>query len=176
MRKRKKRRHPDRRKGTSMTRNVALLFLSLGLVVCACILYTSLFDRSDISLDPLQKALSGVTAQAPSKTPPAKTEPREPTQAASAYDYTFYQMLGRKDASGPIDDHYCIQVAAFRTEGQARELARSLREKTRLRFNVERRGRLHYVRWGSFASRENAEKQCARLAEKLQRECMVVRF
>lgn len=177
MGKKRKRRTGGPHKTTSTAKNVALLFLSLGMVVCSCIVYAYLFGRHGITLDPLQKAISGLSSEERPDKPSPETGPTPPRQqAASAYDFMFYDMLGNKDEAHRETGSYSVQVAAFKSEESAKTMARSLEDKTRVKFRIDRKGPSYFVRWGSFSTKEKADRQCARLSEKLGRECIVVRM
>lgn len=171
---RKKRAQPRRRQ-SSTVRNVALLFLSLGLLTGASILFSYLDNRSGMSLDPVQKAFSGMVAQDDRVEKPAD-EPKTKSSAVSGYDYEFYDLLTKEGDQDQFEQHYSIQVGAFRDSDHAREFIRELREKARVQLRIDRDGKLSCVRWGTFTTREAAEKQCAKLSEKLGRTCVVVKM
>ncbi len=177
---RKKKRPPRTHTGTSTAKNIGLLLLSLGMVFGAGFLYVYITDMSNITLDPLQKAISGMTgpaageAQTPQGSAPGDHRD-PPPQVAGAYEFTFYDLLASREASQSTDQHYSVQIATFSTRDHAEEFVRSLSGESGLSFRIDKNGRLFHVRWGSFSSRETAQRQCTRIAGKLQRECIVVR-
>lgn len=175
MRKQKKRRTQPKRAQPSTVRNVALLFLSLGLLTGASLLFSYLGNRSDISLDPIQKAFSGMVAGEDNGEEPSE-EPKTKSSAVSGYDYKFYELLGEKNDQEQAEEHYSVQIGAFRNNAHAKEFVRELRDKTRIQVRIDRDGKLSCVRWGTFTTREAAEKQCAKLSEKLKRTCIVVKM
>ena len=175
MRKPKKKRAQPKRRQSSTVRNVALLFLSLGLLTGASLLFSYLGNRSDISLDPIQKAFSGMVAEEDKGEAPAD-EPKTKSSAVSGYDYKFYELLSEKNDQDQSEEHYSVQIGAFRNNAHAKEFVRELKEKTSIPLRIDRHGKLSCVRWGTFTTREIAEKQCAKLSEKLQRNCVVVKM
>jgi hypothetical protein len=173
-RKKKKRSQP-KRKQSSTVRNVALLFLSLGLLTGASMLFSYLGNRSDITLDPIQKAWSGMVAEDEKGEAPAR-EPETKSSAVGGYDYKFYEILGEKDGQDQGEEHYSIQVGAFRNKDHAKEFVQELGEKAKISLRIDKDGKLSCVRWGTFTTREAAERQCAKLSDKLQRHCVVVKM
>lgn len=180
--KRKKRKNTGQpRTRPSVVRNVSLFFLSLGTLLVMSIVFSYITNKSNISLDPLQKAISNMGEPDEKEQSARKDKGKEPPgsqQVASAYDFTFYDLLGRKEdgSVSPSAEHYSVQLATFLDRGHAEEFAKAMKEKARLSLRIDKKGRLYHVRWGSFTSRENADRQCKRLSEKLDRECIVVRM
>ena len=175
MRKPKKKRTRQKRRQPSTVRNVALLFLSMGLLTGASLLFSYLGNRSDISLDPIQNAFSGIVAGDEEEVEPVEQTKKE-SSAVGGYDYKFYELLGEKDGQDRTEEHYSVQIAAFRNRDHAKIFVDELREKTRIPLRIERAGKLNCVRWGTFTTRDTAEKQCAKLSEKLKRDCIVVKM
>jgi len=174
---RKPRKKRTQRKGAqpSTLRNIALFFLSLGLLSGASLLFSYLGNRADISLDPIQKAFNGMVAEEEVGDKPME-EVKETSSAVSGYDYKFYELLGERAGQEPSEEHFSIQIAAFRDRQQAKEFVQELKEKTRVPLRIDRNGKLSCVRWGSFTTRETAAKQCAKLSDKLKRDCIVVKM
>lgn len=175
MRKPKKKHTQPKRRQSSTVRNVALLFLSLGLLTGASMLFSYLGSRSDISLDPIQKAISGMVDEEEKSREPAD-KPETKSSAVSGYDYKFYELLSEKDGQDQSEEHFSVQIAAFRNRDHAKEFVQELKEKTRIPLRVDRDGNLNCVRWGTFTTRDAAEKQCAKLSDKLKRNCIVVKM
>jgi hypothetical protein len=174
--KRKKRRGAAR-KQSSTVKNVALLFLSLGLLTGASLLFSYLGNRSDLSLDPIQKTWNGIVSQQDNAE--AEVPAEQPERASSevgGFDYTFYDILAHKGSQDSPEEHYSVQIGAFRSRDQAKEFARDMKERARVSFRIDTDGKLSCVRWGSFTTREAADKQCAKLSDKLGRTCIVVKM
>jgi cell division septation protein DedD len=164
----------------SLTRNVALLFLSLGLLAGVSILFTSFSTRSELSMDPIQSTVKGLVTRDEKPLPatepaPAKTEAKKST-AIPTFDYSFYKILKEKNSSEPVEEHYTVQVGAFKSQAHAKSMAQELREKNRLKCRVEREGNLFCVRWGTFTTISSAEENRVKLSEKINRNCKVVKM
>jgi cell division septation protein DedD len=173
-RKKKKRIHKQ-----SLTRNVALLFLSLGLLAGVSILFTSFSSRSELSMDPIQSTVKGLVTRdekpLPVEPAPADTEAKKST-AIPAFDYSFYKILKEKNSAEPVEEHYTVQIGAFKSQAHAKALTQELREKNRIRCRVEKEGNLFCVRWGTFTTVSSAEENRAKLSEKISRNCKVVKM
>ncbi len=106
---------------------------------------------------------------------PTENAKRE-SSAVSGYDYKFYELLGEREGQDKSEEHFSVQIAAFRNRDHAKEFVQGLKEKTRIPLRIDRNGNLNCVRWGTFTTRETAEKQCVKLSEKLKRNCIVVKM
>ncbi len=80
----------------------------------------------------------------------------ETSSAVSGYDYKFYELLGERAGQEPSEEHFSIQIAAFRDRQQAKEFVQELKEKTRVPLRIDRNGKLSCVRWGTFTTGEAA--------------------
>lgn len=169
---RKKKRHSKQ----SVTKNVALLFLSLALLAGASMLFTSISSRSDLSLKPIQSTITGLVAR--DEKPPVipAAVPEKKKKPESTFDYSFYDILNQKEGSDQAVDHYSVQIAAFRSVGHAESLAREIRETNNLRCRVEQAGGWSCVRWGTFSTVDSAEQSRMKLSDKLKRNCKVVKM
>jgi cell division septation protein DedD len=172
----KKKRNP---KQSSVAKNVALLFLSLGLLAGVSMLFTSVSSRSEMSLNPIQSTMKGLVSQEDkpkaAAAPPAQTETKK-NSSMTTFDYSFYKILNQKEGSEKADEHYTIQVATFKSQAHAKSLAQELREKTRIKCRVEKEGGLFCVRWGTYSTVASAEQNRVKLSEKLNRDCRVVKM
>jgi cell division septation protein DedD len=167
----KKRRH----RRQSLAKNVALLFLSLGLLAGASMLFTSISNRSDLSLGPIQSTLNGIVSREEKpKTLPVPNETKK--SAMNSFNYSFYKILNQKEGAGQTDEHYTVQIAAFRSPDRAKSFAQEIKEKSRLTCRIDREGGLSCVRWGTFTTLASAEKSREKLSEKLNRDCKVVKM
>jgi cell division septation protein DedD len=173
MKKKKKRKRHTRQ---SIAKNVALLFLSLGLLAGASMLFTSVSSRSDLSLDPIQSTWKGLVSREdkPSKPIPAEKETKE--SSVTSFDYSFYKILRQKNGPAQTDEHYSIQISSFKSQDRARSLARELREKSRIKCRVDKEGTFFCVRWGTFTTVQSAEENRIKLSQKLNRDCRVVKM
>ena len=170
--KKKKRRYS---KQSSLAKNMALLFLSLGLLGAVSLVFSYFSNHADLSLDPIQSAWNGILS--PEEKPQAKaTVPDSKTSSVTPIDYSFYEILNKKQEPTHADTSYTIQVGAFRNKDQAVTFARQLKEKSKLSFRIEKEGKLSCIRWGSFTTLDKAEKYREKLSAKLQRECKVVKM
>ena len=154
-----------------------MLFLSLGVLAGASILFSTINARPEFSLDPFGRRWKNlVTSGAETDgRPEEKSETRK--SAASGFEYSYWDILLLQDeSSGVSDDSFSIQIAAFKSHDAAENFASELEKKTRIRCSVKDTGKWSVVRWGSFHSRETAERYCSKLSERLQRECIVVRM
>ncbi|HQG32071.1 MAG TPA: SPOR domain-containing protein [Deltaproteobacteria bacterium] len=172
-----KRKRRKRTQSQSLTRNVALLFLSLVILVGASVLFSVISDHPKFSYDPLESRLSKLVAKSPEKTLPdsPKSEKAEPRK--SSFEYSYWDILLLQDKGSPSgSEDFSIQIAAFKSEEAAKKYAAELESKTHLRCTISDTGKWFAVRWGSFRSRETAERYCSTLSSKLQRECIVTRM
>jgi cell division septation protein DedD len=170
--KKKKRRYTRQ---SSLAKNMALLFLSLGLLGAVSFVFSYFSTHADLSLDPIQSAWNGIFS--PEEKPQAKAqEPDAKKSSVAPIDYSFYEILNKKQEPAHADTSYTIQVGAFKNKEHAVTLARELKEKSRLSFRVEKEGKLSCIRWGSFTTLDKAEKYREKLSAKLQRECKVVKM
>lgn len=168
---RKKRRHPRQ----SLAKNVALLFLSLGLLAGASMLFSSLSNRADISMDPIQSTWNGITSREEKpKATPEQTETKK--SALSPFNYTFYKLLNQKEEPGQAVEHYTVQIAAFRSQDHAKSFAHEIKEKSRLICRIDKEGGWSCVRWGTFTTLDSAQQSREKLSEKLNRDCKVVKM
>jgi len=176
----KKRQKKKRIHKQSLTRNVALLFLSLGLLAGVSLLFTSFSHRSELSMDPIQSTVKGLVTRDEKPLPaaepaPVKTEAKKST-AIPTFDYSFYKILKEKNSAEPAEENYTVQIGAFKSQAHAKSLAQDLREKNRIKCRVEKEGNLFCVRWGTFTTVSTAEENRMKLSEKINRCCKVVKM
>lgn len=164
-------------KKQSLTKNIALLALSLGILAGVSFLFSTLSDRPEFSFDPVGerwKSLVTDDTKSPAK-PDGSSEPQKIT--AGSFEYSYWDILllesGDKSASS---ESYSIQIAAFKSHESAKKLASKLQEESRVRCTVTDTGTWFVVRWGTFHSRETADRYCSKLSEKIKRECIVVKM
>jgi len=166
-----KKRH---QKNQSLAKNIALLFLSLGILAGTCILFSTVNERSDFSFDPFRSNWSNLVGKE-RKTKTADHEPKTTKTTASAFEYTYWDILLLQNNSAlPAENNYSIQIASFISHDQALNYAKDLKEKTHLKFRVVNTGTWSAVRWGSFATKESAQRYCKELSSKLNRECIII--
>ncbi|MDT8273907.1 MAG: SPOR domain-containing protein [Desulfomonilia bacterium] len=171
MKKRRKKKPPKQ----SLAKNVALLFLSLGILAGASVLFSTINGSSHLSLSPLQDRFSGfLKEQRPEVTSAENTAVQK--SSVGPFEYTFYDILFKKDATEASGEHFSIQIAAFKTKDRAEQLAKEINEKTRLRWRVDQHGSWSYVRFGNFSTRASAERYKDKISATLQRECLVVKM
>jgi len=175
MMRKKTRKKGPRPRQSSLARNMALLFLSLGLLAGVSFVFSYFGHRSELSLDPIQRTLDSAF----SKEDAPRTTSEQPEPKASSLnpvDLQFYQILNQKDSSAQAQDMYTIQIGAFKSKEKALKLARDLRSKSKLSFRVDKEGQMFCVRWNTFTTVESASKDCEKLSVKLQHECKVVKM
>jgi cell division septation protein DedD len=168
----KKRRHP---KQSSLVKNLALLFLSLGLLAGASFVFSYFGNRSELSLDPIQSTWDSLFSHEEKLKPPPE-QPKPKASSVSPSELSFYDILEKKGPSAPTEESYTIQIGAFKSKDQAKTFAKELKEKNKLSFRIDKAGKLNCVRWGTFTTQEKAEKTCEKLSAKLHRECKVVKM
>ena len=161
-------------KQLSLAKNVALLFLSLGLLAGVSFVFSYFSNRSELSLGPIQRTWNSAFSE--KEKPQAVTEqPKPKTSSASPIGLTFYETLSQKGPSS-TDDSYTIQVGAFRSRDKADSFARELKNKSKLSFRVDKEGKSYCVRWNTFTTQESAARDCGKLAAKIQHGCKVVKM
>ncbi len=166
-----------KQKKQSLTKNIALLFLSLGILAGASILFSAVSGRSDFSYDPFRSKWTNIISQRHENTAPKQSKVTPQESSANAYDYKYWDILLLQDKEEPPgDNNYSIQIAAFKTLKQAQTYAGDLKEKTHLQCKVVSEGKWSMVRWGSFSTRSTADRYRKKLSERLQRECIVVKM
>ena len=159
----------------SLAKNIALLFLSLGILAGASILFSAVNGRSDFSYDPFRSKWTNILSQHHEKGVSKKSKVAAQESSANAYDYKYWDILLLQDKEEPPGDNtYSIQIAAFRTLTQAQKYAGDLKEKTHLQCRVVKQGNWSVVRWGNFSARSSADRYRRTLSERLNRECIVV--
>lgn len=169
-----KRKRKRRKQSQSLKRNVALLFLSLGILVGASVLFSIINDRPEYSYDPIESRLNKLVTKSPEKVLP-KSEKEEPQK--SSFEYTYWDVLLLQDKESPSgSESYSIQIAAFKSEDAAKKYAAELEAKTHLRCNISDTGKWFAVRWGNFHSRETADRYCSTLSSKIQKTCVVTKM
>lgn len=164
-------------KKQSLAKNIALLFLSLGILAGASILFSTVNGRSDFSYDPFRSKLANIISPLHENNSPQKTEVKTQKSSVSAYDYKYWDILLLQDKAEPSgDNNYSIQIAAFKSLTHAQNYAHDLKEKTHLQCRVVSEGKWSVVRWGSFSKKSSADRYRKKLSERLQRECIVVKM
>ncbi|HPX17858.1 MAG TPA: SPOR domain-containing protein [Deltaproteobacteria bacterium] len=164
-------------KKQSLTKNIAMLFLSLGILAGASLLFSTINARPEFSYDPFGERWKSLVASDPIRNEKPSGKAQASKSAASGFEYSYWDILLLQDSdSASAADSFSIQIAAFRSPETARSFAAELEEKTRIRCTVADTGKWTVVRWGSFQSRETAERYCSKLSDRLQRECIVVKM
>jgi cell division septation protein DedD len=172
--KKKTRKKGRRVKQLSLAKNMALLFLSLGLLAGVSFVFSYFSNRSELSLDPIQRTWD--TAFSQKEKPQVSPEQSKPkTSSLNPIDLTFYETLNQKGTPG-TDESYTIQVGTFKSRDKANSFAKELRNKSRLSFRVDKEGKLYCVRWNTFTTQESAARDCGKLAAKIQHPCKVVKM
>ena len=94
---RKKTKKKGRRvKQLSLVKNVALLFLSLGLLTGVSFVFSYFGNRSELSLDPIQSTWNSAFSE--KEKPQAVTEqPKTKTSSVAPIGLTFYETLNQKE-------------------------------------------------------------------------------
>jgi cell division protein FtsN len=163
-------------KKQSLAKNIALLFLSLGILAGASILFSMVNGRSDFSYDPFHSKWKSLIAQ-DNKTNPAQKSEEKTQKSANAFEYSYWDILLVQDKEEPAgENNYSIQIAAFKSIQQAQKYAHDLKNKTHLQCKVVTKEKWSMVRWGSFSTKSTAERYRKKLSKRLQRECIVVRM
>ena len=170
--KKKKKRQPKQ----SLTKNTALFFLSLCVLVGASFLFTSIAQRPELPLNPFNYEWKKLLKK-PLKEEGKPAQPESKENSIGAVEYTFYDILYHQDNTPATSDyHYTIQIAAFRTTHQADTFVKELRQNRKLKCKVTCRGKWSCVRWGSFPTKAAAERYRKKLSSMLKRDCMVVKI
>lgn len=172
---RKKTKKKGRRvKQLSLAKNVALLFLSLGLLAGVSFVFSYFGNRSELSLDPIQRTWDSAFSE--KEKPQAVTEqPKPKTSSVSPIGLTFYETLNQKEPSSS-EDSYTIQVGTFKSRDKANSFVKELKNKSKLSFRVDKEGKSYCVRWNTFTTQESAARDCGKLAAKIQHACKVVKM
>ena len=166
-------------KKQSLAKNVALLLLSIAILTGASVLFTTLNTRPEYSYDTIEKNLSKIVSKAPDQAV-AQAEKEKPdpqkSSAGGGFEYSYWDILLLPDKNAPETESFTIQIGAFKTREAAQQLADEINDKTRLRCQVEARGKTFLVRWGTFHTKEMAQRYCSSLESKIQRNCAVVKL
>ena len=172
---RKKTKKKGRRvKQLSLAKNVALLFLSLGLLTGVSFVFSYFSNRSELSLDPIQSTWNSAFSEK-EKPQAVPEQPKTKTSSVAPIDLTFYETLNQKEPSSR-EDSYTIQVGAFKSRAKADNFAKELKNKSKLSFRVDKEGKSYCVRWNTFTTQESAARDCVKLAAKIQHGCKVVKM
>jgi septal ring-binding cell division protein DamX len=173
---RKKNKKKVRRvKQLSLAKNVALLFLSLGLLAGVSFVFSYFSNRSELSLDPIQRTWDSAFSQK-EKPQTVPEQAKSKTSSVAPIDLTFYETLNQKEPSSSSEDSYTIQVGAFKSRVKADSFVKELHNKSKLSFRVDKEGKSYCVRWNTFTTHESAARDCVKLAAKLQHACKVVKM
>ena len=159
-------------KQLSLAKNVALLFLSLGLLAGVSFVFSYFSNRSELSLDPIQRTWDTTFSQ---KEKPQASPEQPKASSVAPIDLTFYETLIQKEPAR-TDDSYTIQVGTFKSRDKANSFARELGNKSKLSFRVDKVGKSYCVRWNTFTTQESAAGNCGKLAAKIQHSCRVVKM
>ncbi len=172
---RKKTKKKGRRiKQLSLAKNVALLFLSLGLLTGVSFIFSYFGNRSELSLDPISRTWNSAFSE--KEKPLAVTEQtKAKTSSVAPIGLTFYETLSQKEPTS-TDDSYTIQVGAFKSRAKADNFVKELKNKSKLSFRVDKEGKTYCVRWNTFTTQESAARDCVKLAAKIQHGCKVVKM
>jgi hypothetical protein len=164
-------------KKQSLAKNVALLFLSLGVLAGASVLFSTISARPEFSYDPFGERWKNMVVSDSQEGEKIAEKPEVRKSSASSFEYSYWDILLLQDNnSSAAADSFSVQIAAFKSRDAANTFASELEKKTRIRCSVEDTGKWSVVRWGSFHTRETAERYCAKLSDRLQRECIVVKM
>lgn len=165
------------KKNQSLSKNVALLFLSLGILACASVLFSTISGRPEYSYDPLETKINKMVAKTSDKNV-AKIEKTEPQKSsAGGFEYSYWDILLLQDKNQPsASENYSVQIAAFKSREAASQYAVELEGKSHLRCSIEDTARWYIVRWGNFHTREMAERYCSTLSNRLQKDCVVMKL
>jgi cell division septation protein DedD len=172
---RKKTKKKGRRiKQLSLAKNVALLFLSLGLLTGVSFIFSYFGNRSELSFDPIARTLNSAFSE--KEKPLAVTgQTKAKTSSVAPIGLTFYETLSQKEPAN-TDDSYTIQVGAFKSRAKADNFVKELKNKSKLSFRVDKEGKTYCVRWNTFTTQESAARDCVKLAAKIQHGCKVVKM
>lgn len=170
---RKKRR--TRLKKQSLAKNVALLLLSVFILAGASVLFSMLNTRPEYSCEPIEKNLSKMVSKAREKAAAETAKPGPQEGSAGSFEYSFWDILLLPDKGASPGQGYGVQIASFDSREAALELAGSLESKNRLTCEVTPLDGVFVVRWGSFRTREVAERYCRTLSGRLRTGCTVVK-
>jgi cell division septation protein DedD len=166
-----------KQKKQSLAKNIALLFLSLGILAGASILFSMVNGRSDFSYDPFHSKWKTLIAQDNKTKPSQKSEVKTQKSSANTFEYSYWDILLIQDKEEPAsENNYSIQIAAFKSLQQAQKYANDLKDKTHLQCKVITKEKWSMVRWGSFSTKSTAERYRKKLSKRLQRECIVVKM
>jgi len=161
-------------KKQSLPKNIALFFLSLGLLAGASIMFSTMNGQFDIHMVPFLHNGDEIASRGGEK-PAVQNTPHTQKSSMTPFEYTFYDILYRHGKNEPIaQGRFSIQIAAFKTSDRALSYADTIKKKRNITCRIDKKGQWSYVRWGSFNSRDAAERYIKNLSKKLKVECMVV--
>jgi hypothetical protein len=171
----KKKRKRSYKKQSPLWKTLAKFFLSVVVLGCVFVLFLILIHDPDLSFNPIQNTLNGFFSH--EGTPVGTLKPIETKKArVSAYVFSFWDLLIRRNNSEQSDRSYTIQVAIFIDKDQAEAFAQDLKDKSGLTFIIQHKGNLSLVRLGTYTTREEAQKDRENLSKKLHRDCIVVKM
>jgi septal ring-binding cell division protein DamX len=172
---RKKTKKKGRRiKQLSLAKNVALLFLSLGLLTGVSFIFSYFGNRSELSLDPISRTWNNAFSEK-EKPLAVNEQTKAKTSSVAPIGLTFYETLSQKEPTS-TEDSYTIQVGAFKSRAKADSFVTELKNKSKLSFRVDKEGKTYCVRWNTFTTQESAARDCVKLAAKIQHGCKVVKM
>lgn len=170
----RKRKHSKKQ---SLPKNIALLFLSLGILAGASLLFSTINARPEYSYDPLETKLNKLVSKGPEKSAVEGEKEAPQKSSANSFEYSYWDILLLQDKSqSSSGESFSVQIASFKSLEAAKQYAAELEGKTHLRCLVDDNSRWYIVRWGNFHTREVAERYCGTLSSRLQKECVVVKL
>jgi hypothetical protein len=178
----------------SLVKNIALFLVSISILAGASLLFHNIIQWPDLPIKDMISRQAVEVANldtAPKRhtldknsengTSHAKVGERGPdnrqqeTASINEYRYTFYDILyHQKQNTSSEENHYCIQIAAFKSSKMAQEYKKKLKRTNRLECRVVKKKELTVVLWGSFPTKTAAERYNKQLCRVLEQECMVV--
>jgi hypothetical protein len=180
-----RKRKPPRPAG-SLTRNIALLIMSVAILAGATWLFINTVDLPDIKFNISELKPGEILSTIKSKFGKkeiddrhiAKSEKKKGKVEASVsdneYKYSFYDILFHQKQPKSADSRYSILIEQFKSKKSAQEYAKALEKDKRLTCRIERKGGKYAVVWGGFPASSDAERYNKLLSMMLDMECEVV--
>lgn len=176
MRKRRK----DTRARGSLAQNVLYFCLSISILVGTSILFFNIIQGPDLPLKGFFTKPSVAAVAGPAVPLPAEKASQKETQPETATldpsELSFYKILSHQNSSGKqaTEQHFGIQVGAFKSYRSAQQYRDELKENNRLDCRLVKKGDVTVVVWGNFPTKSSAERSNKQLSRILERHCLVI--
>ena len=176
------------RHSKTLKKNIFLFFLSISILAGTTWLFFNIIELPGLpfKIDEIKpgEVISAIKArfgknEIDDRHMAENSESKKKKVEASAtiekdYKYSFYDVLYHQKQPKSADNHFSVQIEAFKSKKSAEDFTKELENGRRLTCRIVKKGSQYSVLWGGFQSRGTAERYNRQLSGMLGRECLVV--